>query len=56
MQKQQPQVFCKKGALRNFTKLTGKHLRQSLSFNNIAGLMPTTLLKKDSGTGVFLWI
>ena len=22
-----PEVFCKKGALRNFTKFTGKHLR-----------------------------
>ena len=40
-----PEVFCKKGALGNFTKFTGKHLCQSLFFN-----------KKDSGTGVFLWI
>ena len=29
-----PEVFCKKGVLRNFTKFTGKHLRQSLFFNN----------------------
>ena len=28
-----PEVFCKKGALRNFTKFTGKHLCQSLFFN-----------------------
>ena len=27
----------------------------SLFFNNVAGLRPVTLLKKDSGTGVFLW-
>ena len=27
-----PTVFSKKGALRNFTKFTGKHLRQSLFF------------------------
>ena len=27
-----PGVFCKKGALRNFTKFTGKHLCQSLFF------------------------
>ena len=33
-----PEVFCKKGVLRNFTKFTGKHLRQSLFFNKVAGL------------------
>ena len=32
------QRFCKKGVLRNFTKITGKHLCQSLR--------PATLLKK----------
>ena len=32
------EVFCKKGVLRNFTKLTGKHLCQSLIFNKAAGL------------------
>ena len=31
-QKQPPEVFCKKGVLRNFIKLTGKHLCQSLLF------------------------
>ena len=31
-------VFCKKGILRNFAKLTGKHLCQSLFFNRVAGL------------------
>ena len=36
-QKQPPEVFCKKGVLKNFTKLTGKHLCQSLFL---------TLLKK----------
>ena len=46
----------KKGILRNFTKCTGKHLSQSLSFNKVAGLRSTTLLKKNSGTGIFLWI
>ena len=25
-----PEVFCKKGVLRNFAKITGKHLCQSL--------------------------
>ena len=41
-----PEVFCKKGVLRNFVKLTGKHLCQSLFFNKVAG--------RDSGTSVFL--
>ena len=27
-----PEVFCKKGALRNFSQFTGKHLCQSLFF------------------------
>ena len=31
-----PEVFCKKGVLRNFTKSTGKHPRQSLFFNEVA--------------------
>ena len=31
-----PEVFCKKGVLRNFAKFTGKHLRQSLFFNQVA--------------------
>ena len=41
-----PYVFCKKGVLKNFRKLTGKHLCQSLFFNKFEGLRPTTLLKK----------
>ena len=28
-----PEMFCKKGVLENFAKLTGKHLCQSLFFN-----------------------
>ena len=40
------EVFCKKGVLRNFTKFPGKHRRQSLFFNKVAGLRPVTLLKK----------
>ena len=44
----------KKGVLENFTKFTGKHLRQSLFLNKVAGLRPATLFKKDSATGVFL--
>ena len=42
---QQPQkVFFKKGVLRNFAKLTGKRLCQSLFFDKVVG--PATLLKK----------
>ena len=47
-----PKVFRKKGAKRNFAKLTGKHLCQSLFFNKVAGLQ--LHLKRDSDTGVFL--
>ena len=39
-------MYCEKGVLRNFTKLIGKHLYQSLFFNKVAGLRPATLLKK----------
>ena len=35
-----PEVFCKKGVLRNFAKFTGKHLCQRLFLNNVAGLRP----------------
>ena len=36
LQEQPPEMFFKKGVLRNFAKLTGKHLCQSLFFNNVA--------------------
>ena len=36
-QKQPPEVFCKKGVLRNFAKFTGRHLCQSLFLNKFAG-------------------
>ena len=48
-----PEVFCKKGALRNFAKFTGKHLCQSLSFNKVAGLSLATLSKKEPLAQVF---
>ena len=34
-----PEVFCKKGFLRNFVKFTGKHLCQNLFFSEAAGLI-----------------
>ena len=42
-----PELFCKKGALRNFTKFTGKHLCQSFL---------QLYWKRDSGACVFLYI
>ena len=40
-----PEVFCKKGVLGNFAKLTGKHLWQSLFLIKLQA-PPATLLKK----------
>ena len=39
-------VLWKKVVLKIFTKLTGKHLCQSLFFNKVVCLRPATLLKK----------
>ena len=39
-----PDVFCKNGDLRNFAKLTGKHLRHY--FNKVGSLRPATSFKK----------
>ena len=44
-----PEVFCKKDILKNFTNVTGKHLRRNLFLNKNAGLW-------HSNTGVFLRI
>ena len=41
-----PEGFYKKCVLKNYEKLTGKHLCQSLFFNKVAGLKSATLLKK----------
>ena len=43
--KQPPEVFYKKCVLKNFTKFTGKHLCQSLFFNEVTVLRPATLSK-----------
>ena len=45
-QKQSPRGALQKGALGNFTRATGKHPCQSLSFNKTAGRRPATLLEK----------
>ena len=46
----------KKSVLRNLTKFAGKHPCQSFFFDKVVGLRPASLLKRDSGTGVFQWI
>ena len=56
LQKQLSGVFFKKGFLKNFAKFAGKHLSQSLFCNKVPSLRSANLLKKDSGTGVFMWI
>ena len=47
-----PEVFWKKGVLRNFAKFTGKHLYQSLFVNKVAGLT-CNFIKKESLAQVF---
>ena len=44
-----PEVFCKKGVLRNFSRFTGKHLCQSLFFNKVVSESPVSVsfLKKS---------
>ena len=48
IQKQPPEVFCKKGVLKNFANFTGKHPCWSLFFNEVAGLHQASFFKKDS--------
>ena len=41
-----PEVFCKKGVLKNFAKFTEKHLCQSLFFNKgVRPAVPESLFK-----------
>ena len=47
---------AKYSVLQNFAKITGKHLRQGISINKVAGWEPATLLNRDSNVDVFLWI
>ena len=46
-----PEVFCKKGVLRNFAKFTGRHLCQGLFFNKVAG--PCNFFRKETLAQVF---
>ena len=54
VQKQPPEVFCKKGVVKNFANFTGKHLCWSLFLITLQVFRPTTLLKRYSNTDVFL--
>ena len=47
-----PEVFFKKGVLRNFAKFTGEHLCQSLFFNKVAG-GACNFIKKETLAQVF---
>ena len=51
-EKHLPEMFYKKGVLKNLTKFTGKHLCQSLFFNKVCNFIknirPATLLKKET--------
>ena len=48
-----PKLFNEKVVLKHFPKF-GKHLCRSILFNKVAGR--STLLKKDPGIGVALWL
>ena len=44
------------GVLKNATNFTWKHLCWSLFSTKLPAFEPATLLKRDSNTGVFLWV
>ena len=45
-----PEMFCKKGVLRNFTKFTVN----APVLESLFAFRPLTLLKRDSNKGIFL--
>ena len=49
-----PDVFCKKGIVKNFAKLTGKQLCQSLFFNKIWNVFFPVNFAKFLGAPVFI--
>ena len=48
-------MFSKKGVLKNFAKLKGKHMCQSLFFNKFAGTQACNFIKKETLVQVFSW-
>lgn len=55
LQKQSLEDVLQKGVVKIFAKVTRKYLHHSLSFNKVAESGPTTLVKRDTSTSVFLW-
>ena len=51
-----PEVFYKKAVFKNFAIFTGKHLWESPFLIKLPAWSPATLLKRDSITGILLWI
>ena len=49
---QPPEVLCKKSALRNFAKFTGKHLCQNLFFDKVVDVA-CNFIKKETLAQVF---
>lgn len=49
-------IFLKTGAIKNFTKIKGKHQWCSLFYDRVAGHRPTNLLKKRLRHSCFLMI
>ena len=55
LQKRPPEMFYKKDVLKYFAIFTGKHICRDLCSIKLQSWRPTTLLNRDSNTGVFLW-
>ena len=55
-QKQPAELFFKKSCSINFCKIHRETPVLKSLFNKVAGLRPATSWKRDSDTGVFLWI
>ena len=51
-----PDVFCKKGVLKHFSKFTGKFTCPRASILIKLQVSPATVLKKNTSRGIFLWI
>ena len=56
VEKQPPEVFCKKAGLRNLAIFTRKCLGWSFFLIKLQAFRPAILLKRDSNIGVFLKI
>ena len=50
------QIFFKIGVLKDFGDFTGKNLCWSLFLIKLQAWRPSTLLRRDCNTGIFLWI